>query len=69
MLSSAADGQDGFLLVSFSFCDQFAANLEARGDIQFVAEPLMQTIRATHVSQITFKSWTPLIRVAQGYLP
>ena len=38
--------EDVFALVSFSSCDRFAADLEARGDLHSAAEPLMQTIRA-----------------------
>ena len=38
--------EDGFVLVSFSSCDPFAADLEARGALQLVAEPLTRTIRA-----------------------
>ena len=38
--------EDGFVLVSCSSCDTFAADLEARGALNPAAEPLMQTIRA-----------------------
>ena len=43
---SSGGFEDGFVLVSFISCDQFAADLEARGALQLAPEPLTQTIRA-----------------------
>ena len=51
VLSNTDSGgcEDGFVLLSFSSCDPFAADLEARSALQLAAEPRMPTIRAQSI--------------------
>ena len=58
--------EDGFVLVSFSSCDPFAADLEARGALQPAAEPLMKTIGAHSIIANNAQIADPTVRVAPG---